>query len=261
VVIPDKDHNEIASCEETFIELFKFFNEDKIPSTLIPESEPIVLSGRLVSFIENRVSANNKIEIFEVSASTGARLSAAPVATLFTDSKGYYSNFTAGKNTYYEFQVSTGKPGDRPIHFYFEPFKRSNHMVYLRTFPPQGSLLNLGFNAIIPFAQTQGVSIFFSVSKTVLLGRDALTINGYNCVNSTFADKSLNTLAFFMFDNNRNSVSDYTSVPLFASVQSFKGMDFSLPANDFSTYVYNGRTLHTYNWPAATNGLSVAMFY
>jgi hypothetical protein len=188
-------------------------------------------------------------------------LTTAPSATLLTDAKGYYNNFPAKKNTYYEFQVSTGKPGDRPIHFYFEPFKTSNHMVYLRTFPPQGSLLNIGFNAIIPFAATQGVSIFFSVSKTVLLDRDALTINGNNCVNTTFAAKELNTLAYFMFDNNRNSVSDYTSVPLFTGVQSFKGMDFSLPANGFSTYEFNGRTLHTYNWPSASKGLSVAMFY
>jgi hypothetical protein len=95
-------------------------------------------------------------------------------------------------------------------------------MIYLRTFPPQGSLLNIGFNAIIPFAATQGVSIFFSVSKTVLLDRDALTINGNDCVNTTFAAKELNTLAYFIFDNNRNSVSDYTSVPLFAGVQSLK---------------------------------------
>ena len=261
VVIPDKDHNEIASCEESFIELFKFFNDGKIPTTTIPESENVVISGRLVSFIENSVSANNKIEIYEVSATNGERLSAAPSTTLLTDAKGYYNNFPAKKNTYYEFQVSTGKPGDRPIHFYFEPFKTSNHMVYLRTFPPQGSLLNIGFNAIIPFAATQGVSIFFSVSKTVLLDRDALTINGNNCVNTTFAAKELNTLAYFMFDNNRNSVSDYTSVPLFTGVQSFKGMDFSLPANGFSTYEFNGRTLHTYNWPSASKGLSVAMFY
>lgn len=261
VVIPNKDHNEIASCEESFIELFKFFNDGKIPTTMIPESKNVLISGRLVSFIENIVSANNKIEIYEVSAANGERLSAAPVATLFTDAKGYYKNFNAKKNTYYEFQVSTGKPGDRPIHFYFEPFKSSNHMVYLRTYPPQGSLLNIGFNAIIPFTATQGVSIFFSVSKTVLLGRDDLVINGNDCVNTTFAAKELNTLAYFMFDNNRNSVSDYTSVSLFTGVQSFKGMDFSLPANGFSTYDFNGRTLHTYNWPSTSKGLSVAMFY
>ena len=223
VVIPNKDHNEIASCEESFIELFKFFNDGKIPATLIPESENVVISGKLVSFIENNVSANNRIEIYEVNATNAERLTAAPSATLFTDAKGYYKNFNAKKNTYYEFQVSTGKPGDRPIHFYFEPFRTSNHMVYLRTFPP--------------------------------------TINGNNCVNTTFAAKELNTLAYFMFDNNRNSVSDYTSVPLFTGVQSFKGMDFSLPANGFSTYDFNGRTLHTYNWPSASKGLSVAMFY
>lgn len=261
IIIPNKDHNEIASCEESFIELFKFFNEDKIPVTVFPEDNEILISGRLVSFIENAVSANNKIEIYEISTTNGERLSVAPSATLFTDSKGYYSNFKAKKNTYYEFQVTTGKPGDRPIHFYFEPFKNSNHMIYLRTFPPQGSLLNIGFNAIIPFTSTQGVSIFFSVSKTVLLGKDALTINGNNCVNTTFAAKELNTLAFFMFDNNRNAVSDYTSVPLFTGVQSFKGIDFSLPANGFSSYIFNSRTLHTYNWPSSAKGISVAMFY
>ncbi len=260
-VIYNKDHNEIASCEASFIELFKFFNDGKTPTLSFVDDDEIILSGRLVSFIENTVSANNKIEIYEVDPTDAHRLNATPVATLSTDAKGYYPNFVAKKNTYYEFQVSTGKPGDRMIHYYFEPFKKSNHMVYLRTFPPQGSLLNIGFNAIIPFNQSQGVSIFFSVSKTILLGRDNLSINQYNCVNTAFAAKEFNTLAYFMFDNNRNATSDYTSIPLFSDVQSFKGIDIDLPANGHSTYVYNGRTLNTYNWPAANKGLSVAMFY
>ncbi len=261
IVVPNKDHNEIASCEESFTEIFKFFNEGEIPVTVIPEDDNIVISGRLVSFIENSVGSGNRVEIYEVSETDGARLSANPVSTLFTDAKGYYGDFDAKKNTYYEFQVSTGRAADRPIHFYFEPFKNSSHVIYLRTFPPQSSFLNIGFNAIIPFNDAQGVSIFFCVSKTVLSGRDALTLNGYNCVNATFTDQTMNTLAFFMFDANSNAVSDFTSVPLFSSFQSFKGIDLSLPVNGFSTYVYNGRTLRTHNWPSASKGLSVAMFY
>lgn len=261
VVVPNKDHNEIASCEESFVEIFKFFNDGKIPTTIIPEDDKVFISGRLVSFIENSVSANNKIEIYKVNETSGERLSINPDATLYTDSKGYYTEFEATKNTYYEFQVSTGKPGDRPIHFYFEPFKNSSHVIYLRSFPPQGSVLNIGFNTIIPFSANKGVSIFFGASKTILLGRDNLTINDYDCINTTYADQTLNTLALFLFDNNRNSVSDYTSVPFFNDFQSFKGVDFSLPANEISTYVYNGRTLHTYNWPSISKGISVAVFY
>ena len=261
VIIPGKDHNEIASCEESFIEIYKFFNDGKIPTSIIPEDDNVIISGRLVSFIENLVGSGNKVEIYEVSELNGSRLTVNPVATFITDAKGYYGKFAAKKNTYYEFQVSTGRAADRPVHFYFEPFKNSSNAIYLRTFPPQSSFLNIGFNAIIPFTEEQAVSIFFSASKTVLLGRDALTLNGFNCVNTIFADQTLNTLAYFIFDENKNSVSDYSSVPVFSTSQSFKGIDLSLPSNGFSSYVYNGRTLHTYNWPSASKGLSVAMFY
>jgi esterase/lipase len=260
-VIPDKDHNEIASCKESFAEIFTFFNDGKEPVTTIQEDDRILISGKVVSFLENAVGSGNTIEIYEVSANDGTRLSTTPVSMLHTDAKGYYSEFAAKKDTYYEFEVSTGRAADRPIHFYFEPFKNSSHVIYLRTFPPQSSFLNLGFNAIIPFSETQGVSIFFSVSKALLLGRDALTINGYDCVTTAFSQKEMNTLAYFMYDENNNNASDYTSVALFSSATTFKGIDFSLPATEFSTYTYNGRVLHTPNWPSSSNGLSVALFY
>ena len=77
----------------------------------------------------------------------------------------------------------------------------------------------------------------------------------------TLTAKELNTLAFFMYDENKNLISDHTSVPLFSGVASFKGIDFSLPSNGYSTYNYNNRIIHTKNWSSPTNGISVAMFY
>jgi esterase/lipase len=261
IVIPNKDHNEIASCEETFIELFKFFNDGQIPITIIPEDDQIEIAGRVVSFIENEVKANNKIEIYEVSTLNGSRLNASPVATLYTDFKGYFENFKAKKNTYYEFKVSTGQPGDRPIHHYFEPFKNSSHLLYLRTYPPRTSILNIGLGALFNFSESQGISIFISFSKALWLGRDELTINDYDCINETFAAIEFNSLGFFIADYNRNSVSDNTSNPVIQSLLGFGGIDMSLPVGDFSSYIYNGRTLHTHNWPSASDGISVAVFY
>jgi len=261
IVIPNKDHNEIASCEESFVELFKFFNEGEIPTTSIPEEDNIEIAGRVVSFLENSVSVNDKIEIYEVSELDGARLNSRPVATLYTDFQGYFENFRAKKNTYYEFKVSTGKPGDRPIHHYFEPFKNSAHLLYLRTYPPSTSLLNIVLSALFNFNQNQGISIFVSFSKALWLGRDELTINNYDCMNSTFTDIELNALGLFMADFNRNAVSDNTSNPVFEALIGFGGIDMSLPVGGFSTYTYNGRTLHTQNWPSSTEGISVAVYY
>jgi esterase/lipase len=261
IVIPNKDHNEIASCEETFIELYKFFNDGTLPTTIILEDDNIEISGRVVSFIENEVNANDKIEIYEVSEFNGMRLNDSPVATLLTDFQGYFKNFQAKKNTYYEFEVSTGKPGDRPIHHYFEPFKNSSHLLYLRTYPPRTSILNVGLSSLFNFSDSQGISIFISFSKALWLGRDELTINDYDCINTTFAEREYNSLGLFMADYNRNSISDNTSNPVIQSLLGFGGIDMSLPIGGFSSYTYNDRTLHTHNWPSASDGISVAVFY
>ncbi len=114
-VIPDVDHNEIASCKESFVELFKFFNDGKEPVTTVPEDDVILISGKVVSFLENAVSSGNTIDIYDVSATDGTRLSTTPVSTLHTDAKGYYPEFAAKKNTYYEFEVSTGRAAEPDI--------------------------------------------------------------------------------------------------------------------------------------------------
>jgi pimeloyl-ACP methyl ester carboxylesterase len=261
VMLIDKDHNEAVACNETFQAIYNLFTGSD-PSTLTvkEESEPL-LSGRAVSFVENFPSANAKVEIYKINPATGFRISSTPDQTFVADADGYWGPMPADPTAYYEFKVYTGKPGDRPLHYYREPFTHSDNLVYLRTYPPASSILSLALG-IIPKDNNQAVSIFFSGSKALWLGRDDLKINGVSLTNNTFMKKELHTLAIFLYDNNNNNLSDATSVPLFTGFPSLMGADFYFPtaSPESTTFDFNGRILKTRNWPSSDEGVSVALY-
>ena len=261
LLLINKDHNEAVACNETFSAIYKLFTGND-PATLDVSNEAApVLSGRAVSFVENIPSAGAKVEVYRVDPTSGFRISAAPDLTFTADVNGYWGPMTADPYAYYEFKVFTGKPGDRPLHFYREPFTHSDQLVYLRTYPPNTSILSFALG-VIPKNNNQAVSIFFSGSKALWQDRDDLKINGISMTNVTFMKRELNTLAIFLYDSNNNKISDVTSVPLFDVVQSLKGADFYFPTllPESITFEFNGRILRTRNWPSSTEGVSVALY-
>jgi hypothetical protein len=261
LMLYNRDHNESAACNETFSALYKqFTGKDSVTLELTVESKPTI-SGRAVSLIENNINNGARIEVYAVDPATGYRLSNTPLHLFYTDVNGYWGPMPADPNTYYEFKISTGQPGDRPLHYYREPFTHSDRLVYLRTYPPHSSILSAALS-IIPKDNTQSSAIYFCNSHALWLGRDSLTINGTSLTNTTFLQPELNTAAIFLYDNNKNSITDATSIPLFQSFGVIKGADFYFQATTPQSieFNYNGRILRSPNWPSADEGVSVALY-
>ena len=133
VVIPKIDHRETAFGPLAFAEMYRFIT-GRAPGRLdiAPESG-VVLNGK-VNDVRGGVPTNlpmtgAKVEIYQVSATTGARAGAA-AHTKTTAADGLWGPFTAKPGAYYEFVIQV--PGHAITHIYRSPFPRSSDIVHLR---------------------------------------------------------------------------------------------------------------------------------
>lgn len=255
-----KDHYEVATCEETFAAMYEFFNGEPPTTTEIleEESDEIVLSGKAISFAENIVISGIRVKIYEVNPETGKRITEEPLQVFNVGpNNGFWGPFTAKKNTHYEFEVT----GSRNVHYYRQPFIRSNRWVYLRAFPPSPSV-GASFLSSLPTSETQAVSAFFSASKAVINGRDELTVDGKTISTPELTPPSQSAIALFFYDNNRNNQTDLNSVGAFSSFPFLNAIDMFFPTDGEYPirYDFNGIKLTANNWKSRGEGVSVVVF-
>jgi hypothetical protein len=196
-----------------------------------------------------------------VISENGFRVSRTPDFTFNIKEDNNWGPIQVKSNTNYEFKVSTGKNGDRPVHYYREAFSRDNKNVLIRFYPPSGSLASL-FLSSLPNSDEQAAMTFFSASQAVIAGRDQLTVNGNELANNQLASASNTTIAMFMYDDNKNNISDLKPISSFSAFPFLSGVDlfFKLNEGDYSTFKMNGRTLNVPNWPSASEGVGIAIF-
>jgi pimeloyl-ACP methyl ester carboxylesterase len=258
----DKDHYEVATSAASFEAMYKFFNDGMAPANLEPTAESdIILSGKSGSFGENKFLANTVVDIYKVDPTTGFRISFYPDRTFKTNANGFWGPFRAAANTYYEFVVYDNITGSRKVHYYREPFTRSDKMVYLRTFPTGVSIAGL-FLAALPKDDNQSVTAFFGASQAAVANRDELIIDGNILTTNTFCSKENTTIALFTYDDNKNKVTNMTTIAAFNAFPFLKGADIYYPTTSKQTITmsFNGRTLHATNWKSNSEGVNVMAF-
>jgi pimeloyl-ACP methyl ester carboxylesterase len=263
VSLPGLDHLQVATSAESFENVYRFFNDGVEPATteILPEAV-IRLLGFVVTLGENSPVANNEVDVYEVDPDTGERLNDAPDATFTTDGTGRWGPFTASADAYYEFFVPQEGADQHPVHYYREPFIRSDDFIALRTFPPAASFAGLLLNQI-PFADDHAVLISFTANRATIAGRDTLTADGYDMATADMAAPEMTTIAIFFFDANGNGSTD--AIPaggLFASFPFLKGFDMFIESDPPRSLplIFNGRTLNVPNWKSGADGATIAVF-
>jgi hypothetical protein len=251
----------VASCKESFEAIYKFFRNTP-PSTteIIPEENPVI-SGKVLSFAENISGEGATLEIYEVNPNTGKRLNTSPDDTFIIGPDNRWGPFQTKTAARYEFRVSTGQPGDRPLRFFKESFLRSNNNVIIRFSPPEGSVFKLVFD-LFPRDNNRPINVYFNASQAMITGRDQLTMNGTNLTGPQFANPNYSTVALFMFDVNENGVSDGTPFPLVREIPALSVGDFYFPPNQDSTttLVFNGRQIVMPFSRTQADGVCIAVF-
>ncbi len=259
VSIPDKDHFQIATSSETFDAMYQFF-EDGTPEFLeSQEQDRIQIEGRLVHFGTNEPQTDVFINIYEIDGITGKRISSDPNFELVSDT-GNWGPIEINKSAYYEFEISRVESAFRVIHYYFEPFVRSNRFVYLRSFPPATTPAGI-LLASLPRDDNQSVHAIFCSNQAVIDTRDELLFGDFELSNSTFASADQTSITFFMYDDGDYETSGEPHF-LFTGIPFLNGADIfnSAEGDETITATFNGTSLSSPNWKSDEEGVSVFVF-
>lgn len=264
ISIPGKDHYQIATCAETFREMYKFFNNDKEPKTtdITPLIGPIRVSGRALTLGENKPLPEAQVNIYQVDPATGERVTGQAMASLKTNSSGYWGPQVLKAGITYEFEIKSGKPDDRVIYYYREGFRHHHPLVYLRTVPPASSLAGL-LLAALPKNDNQTVLAIFTASQATIAGRDTLTVDNTTLSTAEIMPASATVIATFLYDDNNNKKTDLTKPLAFLFSTQFltaRDMYFQTETPAGIPISFNGRKLVVRNRKSASEGIVVAVF-
>lgn len=264
ISLPGLDHLQVATSMETFQYLYEFFTSRKPDYPLVgpaPNGSSVRVSGRVVTLGENTPKPGALIRIFELIPASGFRKRPDPDFQVSADAAGRFGPVTLRAGIPYEFEV-TGAPGERPVRYFREGFRRDNPCVYLRTLPPPTSLAGL-LLAGLPSSPEQSVLAVFTANQAVISGRDTLVVGNTLFSTPDFTPASNTVIALFLFDANTNQQSDFTVPPPFNLLNQFlSARDFYIstqPLRSVSVY-FNRKVLKIPTYPSDTEGILVAVF-
>jgi pimeloyl-ACP methyl ester carboxylesterase len=159
VMLTDEDHYGVATSPASFTAIYTHFNDGTAPVTTdIVAEERLQVSGRALTLGENIPSSGAAVEIHAVDSATGFRTEDSLVASFNADENGDWGPFELTPGAHYEFFVTPTGEEAVPIHYYREPFVRSNTLVYLRTLPDPTSLAGI-LLAGLPFADDAAILV------------------------------------------------------------------------------------------------------
>jgi triacylglycerol lipase len=133
VVLPNRDHREVAFHPEAFAHTYRFITgRDPATTAITPESR-VVLDGQVTGSgaggPTNLPLTGATVEVYAVDKASGERRGA-PLIKNTTAADGRWGPLTVDATTPLEFVVSA--PGYAVHHLYQSPFPRSSNIVHLR---------------------------------------------------------------------------------------------------------------------------------
>lgn len=273
ITLANTTHVQAASCVESFVEIYKFFNNGMQPITtdILPGiGNKVELAGRILTFLTNTVPADLKLDIYEVNKDTGVRVKSIPdySTSISADGNFKFTNATAGSN--YEFHLTS--PSDTTsVHYYYEPFIRSDYLVRLKYMAPAviGALMDQSVNhsnlILIRNKEFLGVNSMYP-------NEDILRVNNTElCTGVLTKNGILGTpIALFIFDKGSDGVSDLSGPIASLSLPFIAGLDFYMkaanPPDSMVSIVLKGRysekiqVVNVPNWQSTTDYITVQMW-
>jgi hypothetical protein len=225
VTLPNQTHVEAATSPQAFVHYFRFLTGRTPARDLVPETGQITIAGRALLFPQNTgLPAGITLEVWPVADATGQRSAAAPVARIALDQSGDFGPIRVEAGRRYELVLL--KPGVATLHYYYEPFVRSDH------------LLRLPYSDAVEAAVTRGER---HVSGLVIRYKelwgdqgsqsDVLSFNGTNVCNQAICPIRKQVNALFFYDRGMDGRTDLSAPdPAFSQLPFITAADVFLPA-------------------------------
>jgi len=155
VVLPGRDHREVAYHAEAFAQAYRFIIGHDPATTAIIAEPRVVLDGIVTSTgpggPTNLPLAGATVEVYAIDAASGERRGA-PLARTTVGADGHWGPAVTDPNTPLEFVV--GAAGYATTHVYRSPFPRSSNIVHLR--PQRLTEADRKAAAVVTFVRPRG---------------------------------------------------------------------------------------------------------
>ncbi len=204
VTIPNQEHVQVASSEESFFEMFRFLR-GRAPFTtrVLPQLLPEI-SGRVTAFPQNTGLDGAKLEVWLLNGRTGNRIGNRPWKSFDIGPDGNFGPFRVIIGLNFEFAVL--RAGQVDLNYFYEPFLRSDTLVRLNV-----------ADGLAPFIPATANDVALTVVRFKEFWgdrgaeNDVLSVNGSDVINPTTAPSGAvgtASVAFFLFDVGSDGVSN-----------------------------------------------------
>ena len=172
VVLPGKDHRETSFHPDAFAASYKFLTGNNPARTTIAAEDKVVLNGKIAGLhqggrsgeLSNLALVGARVSVFEVQATSGARIGAALHRKTVT-ADGMWGPFDGKPSAHYEFVIEADTFAT--THIYRSPFSRSSDLVNMR--PSRIADADKGAVSVVTMSRPRG---YFG------LGRDRMSLDG-----------------------------------------------------------------------------------
>jgi pimeloyl-ACP methyl ester carboxylesterase len=267
--LDNQTHVQTTSSVESFKAEYKFFTgSDPATTDVTPQSGPIRLAGRAVSFPSNVGLKQATLRVYQYDPETGKRITPRPVAAFRLGGDGSFG-FIGSGTAYYEFAISHDHSPE-VHHIYYFPFRRTDlDIKLLSTDPGTGVDLLIEHNA-----KHSAVLLYRDKEWWGDQGanNDTLTVNGTSVLNATTAGLKKLAIGIFAFDDKSDGVSNVDTLPAalaaLSSIPFLSGTDIYIPASPGGSGTITLATTQrggdghvakvvVPNWPSDTNLITV----
>ncbi|MEV4414746.1 alpha/beta fold hydrolase [Catellatospora sp. NPDC049609] len=208
VYYSDQSHTQTVTSTQSFTQMYRFFTGASPATTAVtPETGPVPLSGKAVLFPSNAAATGVRVDVYELNAATGRRLSASPSAQFAIGADGAFGPFAADPAARYEFAVN--HPGGYVQHQYFPPFRRTDRLIRLLTNRP-----GEGISSRVPVDPRHSaltVTRYKEWWGDQGGSSDVLLVNGVNILNAVTAPRSKRAIGIFVHDQRIDQRTDLTA--------------------------------------------------
>lgn len=223
-------HIEVNTSAESFVHMYRFFNDEEPQVRTIPDAEAdhIWLAGKANLFPQNTGASGTRLEVYEIDPTTGARLSDTPLHEQVLDASGDWGPLRVDKGASVEYALLHTPGQDQ--YFYREPYTQDSLLVRLNTSRPGegvGRLLhrsaghtNLMIGRDMELWGDQGEN------------NDSLMVNGTELISELTAPLLKRLSVLFLHDRDSDGASNLTQLdPDFALLPFMSGLDLYQPAS------------------------------
>jgi pimeloyl-ACP methyl ester carboxylesterase len=129
-------HVEASTSPESFAKQYAFFIGREPKTTKIEADPPdhVEIAGKVLNLQSNTAPVGGTGDFWEIDPSSGARVGSSKAESFTVGADGSWGPFKVNGTKHYEIAVSS-KPGGKTLHFYLQPFIRSDYLVRLITAP------------------------------------------------------------------------------------------------------------------------------